>query len=95
MGSCKKSRSMQQGERNLTRGLNFFFLMSGGLHYDVILITSERIWVETVALLRYGRFGLEFVYRLGSLRAKKASCCAHKLTRKTASTSGLRVEYPG
>jgi hypothetical protein len=29
---------MQQGERNLTYGLNF---MSGGLHYDVILITSR------------------------------------------------------
>jgi hypothetical protein len=28
---------MQQGERNLTSGLNF---MSGGLHYGVILITS-------------------------------------------------------
>jgi len=28
---------MQQGERNLACGLN---VMSGGLHYDVILITS-------------------------------------------------------
>jgi hypothetical protein len=28
---------MQQGERNLTSGLNF---VCGGLHYDVILITS-------------------------------------------------------